>query len=53
MQTEYLPLLSSVLLADSIIDQPLTAVIRKGKSHYVCDIRLERRLGQLDLSKKN
>ena len=53
VQTEYLPLLSSVLLADSIIDQPLTAVIRKGKSHYVCDIRLERRLGQLDLSKKN
>ena len=35
------------------MDQPLCAVIRKGKSHYVCDQRLERRLGQLDLSKKN
>ncbi len=32
---------------------PIRAVIRKGKSHYVCDERLERRLGQLDLSKKN
>ena len=53
VQTEYLPLLSSALLADGIIDQPLTAVIRKGKSHYVCDVRLERRLGQLDLSRKN
>ena len=35
------------------MDQPLRAVIRKGKSHYICDHRLERRLGQLDLSKKN
>ena len=53
VQTEYLPLLSSVLLADGMIDQPLTAVIRKGRSHYVGDVRLERRLGQLDLSRKN
>ena len=36
-----------------MIDQPLNAVIRKGKSHYACDRRLERRLRQLDLSKKN
>jgi len=53
VQTEYLPLLSSVLLTDGMIDQSLTAVIRKGKSHYVCDARLESRLGQLDLSRKN
>lgn len=32
---------------------PLQAVIRKGKSHYACDMRLEQRLGQLDLQKKN
>ena len=50
---EYLPTLSGALEADGIIDGPLTAVIRKGKSHYVCDWRLERRLAQLDLSKKN
>ena len=50
---EYLPLLSSLLAEDGMITQPLQAVIRKGKSHYVCDDRLERRLGQLDLRKKN
>ncbi len=50
---EYLPTLSAVMLSDGLITQPLSAVIRKGKSHYVCDWRLERRLSQLDLSKKN
>ena len=50
---EYLPLLSDVLTEDGMISQPLQAVIRKGKSHYVCDERLERRLGQLDLQRKN
>ncbi len=50
---EYLPLLSDVLTEDGMIVQPLQAVIRKGKSHYVCDMRLEQRLGQLDLQKKN
>ena len=32
--TEYLPLLSCVLMADGILTKPLKAVIRKGKSHY-------------------
>ena len=50
---EYLPLLSSLLAEDGMITQPLQAVIRKGKSHYVCDERLERRLAQVDLKKKN
>ena len=36
-----------------MITEPLQAVIRKGKSHYVCDERLERRLEQIDLAKKN
>nr|WP_325298314.1 ATP-dependent DNA helicase [uncultured Oscillibacter sp.] len=53
VQDEYLPFLSAVLAADSMISEPIQAVIRKGKSHYVCDQRLERRLGQLDLRKKN
>ncbi|MDE7171032.1 MAG: ATP-dependent DNA helicase [Oscillospiraceae bacterium] len=53
VQNEYLPFLSNVLIAGSVIDEPLSAVIRKGKPHYVCDQRLEQRLGQLDLSKKN
>lgn len=50
---EYLPLLSGLLTEDGMVAQPLRAVIRKGKSHYVCDARLEQRLGQLDLQKKN
>ncbi|WP_304635889.1 recombinase family protein [uncultured Oscillibacter sp.] len=53
VRDEYLPFLSMVLAADGMITEPIQAVIRKGKSHYVCDQRLERRLGQLDLSKKN
>ena len=35
VQTEYLPLLSCILLADGQIDRPLFSVIRKGKGHYV------------------
>ena len=53
IQMEYLPILSDALTADGLIDQPLLAVIRKGKSHYVCDYRLEWRLGQMRLCKKN
>ena len=53
VRDEYLPLLSDLLTADGMIAEPLQAVIRKGKSHYVCDERLENRLGQLDLNKKN
>lgn len=53
MLTEYLPLLSCVLMADGILTKPLKAVIRKGKSHYVCDERLDRRLRQVYPAKKN
>lgn len=53
VRNEYLPFLSSVLLADGLLDTPIRAVIRKGKAHYVCDERLEQRLRQVDLQKKN
>ena len=53
VRDEYLPFLSGLLLEDGQISQPIRAVIRKGKGHYVCDERLEQRLGQLDLSKKS
>ena len=46
VRDKYLPLLSDLLTADGMITEPLRAVIRKGKSHYVCDERLERRLRQ-------
>lgn len=50
---EYIPFLSELLMADGIIEKPIRAVIRKGKQHYVCDERLERRLRQVDMKKKN
>jgi len=34
--TEYIPALSDILLENRIIKKPLTAVIRKGKEHYIC-----------------
>ena len=53
IQNEYLPLLSAILLSDGLIHAPLRSVIRKGKAHYVCDARLERRLKQVDAGRKN
>lgn len=50
---EYLPLLSSVLLSEGLISAPIEAVIRKGKAHYACDARLERRVRQVEGSHKN
>ena len=37
---EYIPQISEILSKHRIIDKPLTFVVRKGKSHYVCDVRL-------------
>ena len=53
IQKEYLPLLSSVLLSEGLISAPIEAVIRKGKAHYACDARLERRVRQVEGSHKN
>lgn len=52
VREEYIPFLSSVLMEDKMIQTPIRAVIRKGKSHYVCDERLMRRLRQVDLERK-
>lgn len=37
---EYIPQLSSILRLHRIIEEPLSYVVRKGKAHYVCDLRL-------------
>ena len=50
---EYLPFLSSVLIEDQMTRNPIRAVLRKGKSHYVCDERLKRRLQAVDLTRKS
>ena len=52
-QKEYLPLLSGVLLSEGLISAPVEAIIRKGKAHYACDVRLERRIRQVEGSHKN
>jgi ATP-dependent DNA helicase DinG len=38
--TDYIPELSRILMEHGIIKTPLTAVIRKGKDHYICERRL-------------
>ena len=53
IQKEYLPLLSSALLSAGLTTAPIQAVIRKGKAHYVCDARLERRIRQIQQGRKN
>ena len=50
---EYIPFLSSALLKAGILDQPITAIVRKGKSHYVCDKRLEKRICRTMLDRKS
>ncbi len=50
---DYLPFLSKILLETGQINRPIQAVIRKGKEHYVCDDRLEKRLRKVNLQKKN
>ena len=37
---DYIPELSRILIEHGIIKTPLTAVIRKGKDHYICERRL-------------
>lgn len=37
---EYIPQISMILMEHRIIEQPLTFVVRKGKSHYACDDRV-------------
>jgi len=40
--TDYIPELSRILLENEIIKTPLTAVLRKGREHYVCERNLRR-----------
>lgn len=37
---DYIPALSDILMENGVIKTPLTAVIRKGKEHYLCEKRL-------------
>ena len=43
--TDYIPELSRMMLEGGVIKEPLTAVLRKGREHYVCDRNLESHYG--------
>lgn len=50
---DYLPEISNMLMAHGIINEEITAVIRKGRSNYICDIRFRNYVNCLDPNKKN
>ena len=45
---DYIPELSRILREAGIIQAPLTAAVRKGKEHYICEKRLHRFYNTLD-----
>ncbi|SKC77478.1 ATP-dependent DNA helicase [Maledivibacter halophilus] len=50
---EYVPEISKMLLSHGIIDEAITAVIRKGRENYICDLRLKNYVDNLSPFKKN
>ena len=42
---DYIPWLSRVLLANGVIDRPITTALRKGRGHYVCERKLRAHIG--------
>ena len=53
LRNEYLPLISRAFLRGGLIRAPIQSITRKGKRHYVCQERLERRLRNVNFTKKN
>ena len=49
---EYLPMLSRILVQDGLLAKPVSAVIRKGRERYACDVRLAVRQAAVRESKK-
>lgn len=48
---EYIPQISDILMKYRIIRKPLDFAVRKGKSHYICDIKLKTYLSSLEKNK--
>ena len=48
---EYIPQISNILMKHRIIKKPLDFVVRKGKSHYICDVKLKTYLSSLEKNK--
>ena len=45
---DYIPELSQILMQHGIITAPLTAVVRKGREHYICEQRFQRHYNNTD-----
>ncbi len=50
---EYIPQLTKILVAGDILKQPIRAVLRKGKEHFVCEERLDLRITAVQERRKN
>ncbi len=50
---DYLPIISSMLVDESIISSALTCVLRKGKDHYICQKKLKNYVDTLEGTNKN
>lgn len=50
---DYIPQLSDILCSESIIDEPFSGILRKGKGNYVCPLRLARRIESINPDKRN
>ena len=48
---EYIPQIGDILMKHRIIRKPLDFAVRKGKSHYICDIKLKTYLSSLEKNK--
>jgi len=42
--TEHIPEISNILMENGVIKTPLTAVLRKGKEHYLCERNLRQQM---------
>ena len=49
---DYIPEISGILVKHKLIKTPLTAVLRKGREHYICDQRLLAYYMDCDLKKR-
>lgn len=45
---EYIPQISDILLKYRILRAPLNFVVRKGKGHYICDLKLKTYLASIE-----
>lgn len=50
---EYIPQLSEILVTGGVLKQPVRAVLRKGKEHFVCEERLNLRIAAVREKRKS